>query len=52
MKERRYKDLMLPEVFDIVYFDKIVDNYLSGEENLLERADLERLIYLSVMNWY
>ena len=52
MKERRYKDLMSPEVFDIVYFDKIVDNYLAGEEVLQERADLERLIYLSVMNWY
>ena len=52
MEKRSYRDLMSNDVFDLKYFDRIVDNYIKGEEVLSERNDLEHLIYLSVMNWY
>ena len=43
---------MSNDVFDLKYFDRIVDNYIKGKEVLSERNDLEHLIYLSVMDWY
>ncbi len=52
MEKRSYRKLMSNDVFNLQYFDKIVDNYIKGEEVLSERNDLEHLIYLSVMDWY
>ena len=52
MEKRSYRNLMSNDVFDLKYFDRIVDNYIKGKEVLSERNDLEHLIYLSVMDWY
>ena len=55
LKKKKYRDLLSPDIFNIDYYDKIVDNYLSGNEEregLDWGSNLANMIFLSVMDWY
>ena len=55
LKKKKYRDLLSSEIFNIGYYDKIVDNYLSGseeKEGLDWGSNLANIIFLSVMDWY
>lgn len=55
LKKKKYRDLLSSEIFNIDYYDKIVDNYLSGseeQEGLDWGSNLANIIFLSVMDWY
>jgi hypothetical protein len=43
---------MSPEIFNLEYYDTIVDNYLKGKEITSERSDLSALCFLSIGSWY
>ena len=55
MKKREYRDLLDGEIFNLKYYDKIVDSYLNQEE-VTSRLDwgsnLANLIFLTAMGWY
>ena len=47
-----YRQLLSPEVFDMAYFDKIVDNYLNGKEVVAERNSLAALTFILMSGVY
>jgi hypothetical protein len=52
IKERKYRQLLSEEVFDVSYYDGIVDNYLKGLEIPTERTDLSALAFMTLTDWY
>jgi len=52
LKKRKFLDIMSPEIFNLEYYDTIVDNYLKGKEITSERSDLSALCFLSIGSWY
>jgi len=51
-KNKAHEEILDGEYFNLEYFNKIIKNYLNGDEVLEERNDLASLAYLSLAGWY
>ncbi len=55
LRKKDYLDVLSPKVFNVDYYNKIIDNYISGneqKEGLDWGSNLANIIFLSVMGWY
>ncbi len=52
LKKRKYMELLSPELFNLEYYNEIVNNYLEGKEVVAERTDLSSLIFMTMSDWY
>ena len=52
LNKRTYRDMLSPEIFNMEYYDQIIENYIKGKEVISERTDLSALCFLSMGNIY
>jgi hypothetical protein len=53
LRERRYLEVLSPEVFDLEYLERLTDRYVEGTEvRGGELSDLGALCWFSAIGWY